>query len=79
MTKVSKHRMLQIGGALFGATGGFLYYKFVGCATGTCPLTSHPYFPTIWGALFGWLLFGPGSKKTVNEKTESARNDTLET
>ncbi|MFH0883952.1 MAG: DUF6132 family protein [bacterium] len=78
MTSRAKHRGLQIGGALLGAVGGFLYYKFVGCASGTCPLTSEPFFPAAWGALFGWLLFGPGPKKTVDTKAQAARNDPLE-
>ncbi len=79
MQNKTKHRVLQISGALLGATGGFLYYKFIGCTSGTCPLTSEPLFPTAWGALFGWLLFGLGLGKTGRDRTPAARNDTLET
>ena len=28
--------------AIIGAIGGFLYYRFVGCASGACPITSNP-------------------------------------
>ena len=42
---------LVIGGGL-----GFLYYKKVGCATGTCPLTSSPFGSTIYGALLGIMV-----------------------
>ncbi|MEI6277449.1 MAG: DUF6132 family protein [Prolixibacteraceae bacterium] len=35
---------------------GFLYWKFVGCSTGTCPLKSHWYTMTLYGMLLGWLI-----------------------
>jgi hypothetical protein len=41
---------------LLGATGGFLYWKFVGCSTGTCPIKSVWYLTTLWGAAMGYLL-----------------------
>lgn len=42
---------IAAGGAL-----GFLYYKIIGCSTGTCPITSSPISTTIYGALMGFLL-----------------------
>jgi hypothetical protein len=39
--------------ALLGAGGGFAYYLFVGCTSGTCPITSNPYISTAYGALIG--------------------------
>jgi len=39
-----------------GAAMGFAYYYFVGCASGTCPITSNPYVSTAYGALVGLLL-----------------------
>ena len=44
-------------GAVLGAFAGFAYYYFVGCSTGSCPLTSNPYLMTIWGVFFGTVLF----------------------
>ncbi len=38
-----------------GAIGGFLYWKFVGCLSGTCPIKSKWYLMTLWGAAFGYL------------------------
>lgn len=43
-------------GVLVGGELGFAYYKFVGCSTGTCPLTSNPVISTIYGAVLGVLL-----------------------
>ena len=42
-------------GMLVGGGLGFAYYKFVGCSTGTCPLTSNPYISTGYGAILGVL------------------------
>jgi len=41
---------------LGGAVAGFLYYRFVGCRTGTCPITSSPIISTVYGAMMGFLL-----------------------
>jgi hypothetical protein len=46
---------IVIGAALGGGLG-FAYYKFVGCSSGTCPLTSHPVVATIYGAVLGLLI-----------------------
>ncbi len=48
---------LSILGIVVGAIGGFLYYYYVGCASGTCPITSKPLNSTAYGALMGGLLF----------------------
>ncbi len=42
-----------------GATIGFLYYRFVGCRTGTCLISSNPYVSTLYGAFVGFLLGKP--------------------
>ena len=42
---------IVLGGGL-----GFAYYKFVGCPSGTCPLTSNPVISTIYGAVLGVLV-----------------------
>lgn len=45
-----------IVGVLMGGGLGFAYYRFIGCASGTCPLTSNPYISTIYGAVIGILI-----------------------
>lgn len=45
-------------GAAVGALSGYLYWKYVGCLTGTCAITSSPVNSTIYFALMGALVFG---------------------
>ena len=53
---ISKYK-LTIVGVLVGAIGGYLYYHFVGCNSGTCTITSKPLNSTLYGALMGGLFF----------------------
>ena len=45
-----KENALVIIGVILGATGGYLYYHFVGCASGSCAITSKPINSTVYGA-----------------------------
>ncbi len=45
-------------GVVVGGGLGFTYYKFVGCSTGTCPLTSNPFISTLYGGVVGALVAG---------------------
>jgi hypothetical protein len=49
-----KHKFIILITAA-GAAGGFLYWKFVGCQTGSCPIKSVWYLSTLWGLAFGYL------------------------
>lgn len=46
--------LFTLGGALVGLA----YYAFVGCATGTCPITASPITSMAYMGLIGWLLSG---------------------
>lgn len=47
-----------IAGGAVGALAGFLYYRFIGCRAGTCPLTSTAYGAVLYGMVLGSLLGG---------------------
>ncbi len=44
-------------GIIIGGIAGYLYYHFVGCASGSCAITSKPVNSTLYGGLLGGLLF----------------------
>ena len=60
-----KRYWLHILGATLGGVGGYLYWLFIGCSSGTCPITSSPLISTLWGALMGILLFSSFTKKEI--------------
>lgn len=60
------HKLIVIG-VIAGAIAGYLYYYFVGCANGTCAITSSPVNSTLYFALLGGLIMNilkPESKKS---------------
>jgi hypothetical protein len=57
MTAFLKKYKLTLLGSLIGAAGGYAYYHFVGCNSGSCAITSSPINSTIYGVLMGGLLF----------------------
>jgi hypothetical protein len=60
MDKTARKRVIlpYLIGAAAGAALGFLYYRFVGCRTGACPLTSTLYGTLIYGGVIGTLVTG---------------------
>ena len=56
MNLIKSNKLIIIGAAI-GALGGFAYYYYIGCASGTCAITSNPMNSTLYGALMGGLLF----------------------
>ena len=62
MNFILKHKLTIIG-ITIGAIGGYLYYYFVGCASGTCAITSKPINSTLYGAMMGGLLLNIFEKR----------------
>ncbi len=57
--------------ALFGGALGYAYYYFIGCQTGSCPLTSNPYITTGYGLGAGFLLGWDGKFKNPKKEEET--------
>ena len=51
-----------------GSISGFAYWYFIGCTSGTCPLTSNWHSTTLVGGVFGYLL--SDSFKTKKKEEE---------
>ena len=66
---LSKH-WIKIMGVAVGTLGGYLYYYYIGCMSGTCPITSNPYNMMIYGAVLGYLLFELFSDVVKDRKIE---------
>lgn len=54
---------LSIIGAVIGAVGGLSYWKFIGCESGTCKITSSPLNSTLYFALLGALTLSMFKKE----------------
>jgi hypothetical protein len=61
---LKKHWLIAVG-VVVGAVAGYLYWLFIGCSSGTCPITSSPIMSTIWGMLLGGSLFNIVEKKEI--------------
>jgi hypothetical protein len=46
---------ITIAGVILGLVGGYLYWQFIGCASGTCAIQSDPWKMTPYGGLMGGL------------------------
>lgn len=57
MTAWINKNKLSVIGIVIGAIAGFLYWNFVGCASGRCMITSKPINSTLYGGLMGYLIF----------------------
>ncbi|MEO6948838.1 MAG: DUF6132 family protein [Ginsengibacter sp.] len=65
-----KKYQLTIIGVFLGAIGGYLYYHFVGCNSGTCAITSKPVNSTLYGALMGGVLLSIFKKEKEIQSNE---------
>jgi hypothetical protein len=69
---IKKYKTYIIG-IVIGAIAGFLYWRFVGCSSGSCPITSKWYNTMLYGAIMGALLGSPVRKKE-KVKPEEGKN-----
>ncbi|HRP68704.1 MAG TPA: hypothetical protein PLY93_04165 [Turneriella sp.] len=53
-----KSPMYVIAGVVLGGLLGYLYYRFVGCKTGACPIVSKPVPSILYGAALGGMIGG---------------------
>ncbi|MBS1667332.1 MAG: hypothetical protein JST58_08150 [Bacteroidetes bacterium] len=76
MRKWFNNNKLYLAGALVGSIGGYLYWHQVGCASGTCLITSKPLNSTLYGGVMGALFFGIFKKENKSSAVKKEkRND----
>ena len=68
MSFIKKYLFTLIG-LIAGAIGGYLYYHYVGCRSGTCAITSKPLNSAIYGAMMGGLFLN------IFQKNKKAKNE----
>lgn len=61
MQLILKYKLTIIG-IVLGGVAGYLYYYFVGWASGTCAITSKPVNSSLYGAMMGALLLSSFEK-----------------
>lgn len=66
MKAFAKKHLLTIIGVFIGAIAGYFYWKFVGCSSGSCAITSKPLNSTLYGAVMGGLLLSTFKKDKKN-------------
>ena len=67
MNIISKYKLTLLGLAL-GLVGGYIYYYFVGCQSGTCAITSSPVNSAIYGGFMGSVLLNIFEKDNTKKK-----------
>ncbi|RPI13242.1 MAG: hypothetical protein EHM58_18820 [Ignavibacteriae bacterium] len=56
---------------IIGTIAGYAYYYFIGCNSGTCPITSNPLISTVYGGGMGLILaLGITPKKKEIDKKQ---------
>lgn len=68
MKRLLRKNLLLLAGIVIGAIGGYIYWKTVGCSSGTCSITSKPLNSMAYFAVLGGLLSGFFVKKENAEK-----------
>ena len=61
---------LELIGVVLGSIAGWCYWYFVGCASGTCAITSSPVNSSLYGAMMGGILASMLRKDKKEEKSK---------
>ncbi len=70
MKEFLKKYLVEIIFAVTGAIAGFLYWKFVGCLSGTCVIKSVWYLSTLYGVALGWVVGSLGRDLVLSFRKE---------
>ncbi|HRH59191.1 MAG TPA: hypothetical protein PL045_01410 [Chitinophagaceae bacterium] len=62
---------LYIAGAAIGAIAGFFYWKYIGCTSGQCLISSKPVNSTVYFGIMGALMLGMFKRNPKQSEEES--------
>lgn len=69
MKKYSNILLKRVAPVLGGAVLGYMYYYYIGCNSGHCPITSDPLISTVYGGVLGLLITFPGKSKKKEDES----------
>ena len=72
---MNKRYQKMLAGIIGGSVLGFGYYYYIGCASGTCAITSNPFISTAYGAMIGLVFVWPQKKTEVNEDGKDQKDE----
>ena len=70
MKNIAIKYKFELIGVVLGSIAGWCYWYFVGCASGTCAITSSPVNSSLYGAMMGGLLASMLKKEKKEEKSK---------
>jgi hypothetical protein len=54
---MTRKKLIKLAlGVGLGGVVGYAYFYFIGCQSGTCPISSNPIISTAYGSVVGALL-----------------------
>ena len=59
-----------------GIIAGYLYWKYVGCMSGTCPITSNWHSMVFFGGLIGYFV-GDSIDDLINKKKKQKEDGSV--
>jgi hypothetical protein len=75
MDTFKKKLIFRIVLTVLGGIGGFLYWRYVGCSSGHCPIQSKWYLSSLYGLIIGYLISGLFIKdKVKSEEKEELKS-----
>lgn len=65
---------VELSFTILGAVSGFLYWKYIGCLSGTCAIKYVWYLSTLFGMFAGYLI-GDTVKNIYLKTIKKEKND----
>lgn len=53
---IIKKYKIEIIFSIVGSIGGYAYWYYIGCSSGTCPITANWYTSVVYGIIMGFLF-----------------------